>query len=120
MPIRLSEPGVSDDGLPFRPVADGLRVTLRVTPKASANRIAGMAVDAEGAPALKVGVTAPPDKGKANTAVVRLLAKEWGLPKSDMEIILGETSRSKSLLIRGDGMVLMQRLRQWCLEKGHE
>jgi len=116
----LPDAASSEDGLPFRAVADGLRVTLRVTPKAAANRIGGLAVDAEGAPALKVGVTAPPDKGKANAAVVRLLAKEWGLAKSDLEIIQGEASRSKSLLIRGDGMVLMQRLRQWCLDKGHK
>jgi uncharacterized protein (TIGR00251 family) len=108
------------DGLPFRIIADGLRVQVRVAPKAGANRIGGLAADADGAVQLKVSVTAPPDKGKANAAVLRLLAKEWGLAKSDIEVTQGQTSRTKTLLIRGDGMGLMRSLTDWCRDKGIE
>tara|TARA_R110002072_G_scaffold246891_1_gene406146 strand:- start:366 stop:659 length:294 start_codon:yes stop_codon:yes gene_type:complete len=95
-------------------------VALKVTPKASAGRLAGLAADAEGGLAVKVAVTAPADKGKANQAVVRLLAKEWGCAKSDLEIVQGASARAKTLLIRGDGPLLMRRLTDWCRDKGLE
>lgn len=91
---------------------------LKVTPKAAANRVTGLAADAEGGQVLKVSVTAPADKGKANAAVVKLLAKEWGIAKSDLEILQGAASRTKTLLIRGDGAALMRRLTGWCQTKG--
>jgi|TARA_R110000782_G_C14741685_1_gene406256 hypothetical protein len=99
-------------------VAEGLRVALKVTPKAAANRLTGLAADAEGGLVLKVSVTAPADKGKANAAVVKLLAKEWGVAKSDIEVTQGAASRTKTLLIRGDGTELMRRLTDWCQDKG--
>lgn len=71
-------------------------VSLRVQPKASANKILG-----EHAGALKVSVTAAPEKGKANAAVVTLLSKELGIPKSSIEIVRGETTRIKTLRIHG-------------------
>lgn len=93
-------------------------MALKVTPKAAANRLIGLAADAEGGQVLKVSVTAPADKGKANAAVVKLLAKEWGIAKSDLEILQGTASRTKTLLIRGDGTALMRRLTGWCQSKG--
>tara|TARA_R110000772_G_scaffold73216_11_gene160110 strand:+ start:11486 stop:11779 length:294 start_codon:yes stop_codon:yes gene_type:complete len=93
-------------------------VGLKVTPKAAANRLTGLAADAEGGRVFKVSVTAPADKGKANAAVIKLLAKEWGLAKSDLEILQGTASRTKTLLIRGEGTILMRRLTDWCQSKG--
>ncbi len=93
-------------------------MALKVTPKAAANRLTGLAADADGGLVLKVSVTAPADKGKANAAVVKLLAKEWGVAKSDMEVTQGAASRTKTLLIRGDGTELMRRLTDWCKDKG--
>ncbi|MEQ8505556.1 MAG: DUF167 domain-containing protein [Rhodospirillales bacterium] len=90
---------------------------LRVTPKARSQGIGGLAEAADGGIFLKVAVTAPADKGRANAAVVRLLAKEWGLAKSDLEIIQGAVSRTKTLLIRGDGAVLMRSLNGWFEDK---
>jgi len=110
--------GASGAAPPFRATAEGLRVSLKVTPKAAADRVAGVAADAEGGRVLKVTVTAPPDKGKANAAVVRLLAKEWGLAKSDLAIVQGTAARNKTLLIRGDGTALMRALDDWCRRKG--
>jgi uncharacterized protein (TIGR00251 family) len=50
---------------------------------------------------LKVEVSQAPEKGKANKAVVELLAKGLGLKKSQIELLSGESSRQKRLLIRG-------------------
>ncbi|SEM23169.1 hypothetical protein SAMN05443999_11628 [Roseovarius azorensis] len=67
----------------------GTRIALRVTPRASRNRIV-----AEG-DTLRVYVTTPPEDGKANAAVLKLLAKALGLPKSRLTLIHGQTSRDK-------------------------
>ena len=63
---------------PFKPVADGVRVAVRLTPKASRNAIAGIADAGQGEAVLKVMVTSVPEAGKANEALIKLLAKEWG------------------------------------------
>lgn len=80
----------------IRESGEGLIVSVRVQPKASANKILG-----EHAGALKVSVTAAPEKGKANAAVIALLSKELRVPKSWIEITRGETTRIKTLRIRG-------------------
>jgi uncharacterized protein len=85
-----------------------IRLEIKVTPKASADRIQGWAEDEEGARVLKVVVTAVPEDGKANKAVIALLAKRLKLPKSALTIASGETSRRKTLLIDGDPGLLAQ------------
>ena len=72
---------------------------VRLTPKAARNGLAGLVVDAAGSTSLKVMVTAAPEKGKANAALVKLLSKQWRLPRSAFKIISGETDRNKTLLI---------------------
>ncbi len=89
----------STDLTPFRAVADGLEVAIRLQPKASANRIDGL--DA-GRGRLRVRVTAAPEKGKANAALVRLLAKRLGLPRTGLELVAGGKDRDKTVLIRHD------------------
>mgnify|MGYP000427444852 CR=1 FL=1 len=51
--------------------------------------------EADGGAALKVAVTAAPEGGKANAAVIKLLAKALGVPKSRLTLIQGATSRDK-------------------------
>ncbi len=51
--------------------------------------------------ALKVAVSAPPEDGKANAALVEALRKALGLKRSQVELIAGQTSRDKRFLIRG-------------------
>ena len=75
---------------------EGLTFSVRVQPKASKDRILR-----EHGGALKVSVTAAPEKGKANAAVIVLLSEKLGVPKSSIEIIRGETSRLKTVRIRG-------------------
>jgi uncharacterized protein YggU (UPF0235/DUF167 family) len=55
---------------------------------------------------LRVRVSAVPDKGRANAAVVALLAKALGVPKSAVSVASGETSRLKTLDVAGDGAAL--------------
>lgn len=70
-------------------VKPGATIEVRVTPKTSRERI-----DASADP-IRVYVTAPPEDGKANKAVQKLLAKALGVPKSRLELIRGQTSRDK-------------------------
>lgn len=72
-------------------------IAVRVQPNASRDAVEGFGPDAAGAPVLKVRVTAVPDRGKANKAVIKLLAAATGLPKSAISIIAGDKSRSKTV-----------------------
>ncbi|MGH7545961.1 MAG: DUF167 domain-containing protein [Gemmatimonadota bacterium] len=78
--------------------ADGDSVTfaIHVQPRASRAGIAGLHGDA-----LKVRVTAPPEGGRANDEVVRVLADALGVPRSAVEILAGHTSRRKRVRVRG-------------------
>ena len=66
----------------------------------------GVELRDDGTAVLRVRVSAVPDKGKANAAVVALLAKALGVPKSAVSVVSGETSRMKTLAIVGDGETL--------------
>jgi uncharacterized protein (TIGR00251 family) len=90
----------------FKSVAAGLAVALRVTPNAARERIEGIAVDADGNSYLKVCVTVRPENGKANAAVVKLIAKALHLPKAALSIARGAQARRKTLLISGDAREL--------------
>lgn len=89
---------------PVRTLEDGIAISVRVTPKSAHARIDGIGMDAEGRAHLRLRVTEAPEKGKANEAVARLLAKALGVPKSAVEIASGETGRVKVVTIRGTGL----------------
>jgi hypothetical protein len=74
---------------------EGLVLSVRVQPKASKNSIAGVYGET-----LKITLTAPPVDGAANKACIAFLAKKLGLAKSAIEILSGQASRNKRLLIR--------------------
>ena len=61
---------------------------------------------------LKLRVRAPAEKGKANAALLKLIAKTWRLPVRDLELISGQRDRRKVLLIKGDTEALMATLRE--------
>jgi len=85
-------------------------VTVRLTPKASSDRILGTVVDDAGRPAVKVAVSAPPEDGKANAALLKLLAKACGVPRSALSLVSGQTHRTKLVQIAGDPAELTRRL----------
>lgn len=73
-------------------------LSVRVTPKASADRIKAE-VQPDGTLLLRVYVTTVPENGKANEAVIKLLSKAMKLPKSAFVITHGETSKDKIIKI---------------------
>lgn len=99
--------------MPFRASPDGVRVRLKVTPKAKRAGIGGLLEEPDGGKALKVSVTAAPEDGKANEAVIALLAKEWGVAKSAISVVSGATDRRKLMEIRGPSQELLARLQSW-------
>ncbi|MGH7002955.1 MAG: DUF167 domain-containing protein [Alphaproteobacteria bacterium] len=100
---------------PLVPVPDGLKIFVRLQPRARRAAIEGVVTEADGRTALRVAVTAPPEDGKANAALVALLGKKWKLPKSAFTIVGGAADRRKTLLLRGDSASLLAALRA-CLE----
>ena len=80
-------------------VPGGTVFHVRVSPGAARDKVIG-----EYGGSLKVSITAPPEKGKANAAMLKLLAKEMGLGKNELDIVSGETARDKRVLLRGRSM----------------
>ena len=78
-------------------MSEAVTISVRVTPRASRDVVEG--VDEAGE--LRVRVTAAPADGAANKAVVRLVAKAAGVPRSAVEIVVGATSRHKRLRLEG-------------------
>lgn len=77
------------------------RLTVRVQPKASADRIEDWAQDDAGRKFLKVRVRAVPEDGKANSAVQKLVATWLGVPRSAVRVVTGSKTRLKGLEIDG-------------------
>ena len=98
---------------PVRLRPDGLTIALRVTPRSARERIEGIEIRADGEPRLRVRVRAVPDQGKANKAVIALLAKAWAVPQSAFSIVSGETARDKILFIEGAGETLAATIGSW-------
>jgi uncharacterized protein (TIGR00251 family) len=91
----------------------GLTLALRVQPGAGRDAILGTVADAAGALALRVKVAAPAEDGRANAAVLALLAKALGLPKSALTLVKGERDRSKVVAIAGDPGAMQPRVAAW-------
>jgi uncharacterized protein (TIGR00251 family) len=76
--------------------ADGVIIRVRAQPGARRNGVTGVR---EGE--LCVAVTAPPDRGRANDAIVKALAETLKVPRSRVKILSGETNRHKRLMVEG-------------------
>ena len=76
--------------------AEGAALAVRVQPKAKKNAVLG-----ERAGALRVSVTAPPEDGRANDAVIALLRERFKLQRSQLALLSGQTNRNKVILVRG-------------------
>jgi uncharacterized protein (TIGR00251 family) len=95
---------------PLTCTRDGLRVAVRLSPRAKSDRLIGLAATAAGECTLKAAVTAPALDGRANEALLRLLARAWELPLRDLWIVAGLTSRNKTVRVAGDPHRLRARL----------
>lgn len=94
---------------------EGLRIRVRLTPSGRRDGFDGVMNDADGNPILKASVTKAPEDGKANQALIKMLAKEWKVAKSLVDVIQGPTSRNKVVLIKGDAQALNQQIGDWAL-----
>lgn len=91
--------------------AEGVRIAVRLTPGAARDEVGGIAADAAGHEHLAVRVTAPPEKGRANDALRRLLARRWRVATSALTVIGGATARTKVLVVDGDPETLSTLIR---------
>ena len=97
---------------PLERTGGRLRLAVRLQPGAGRNEAGGVELDAAGRAFLRVRVTEPPEGGKANRALIRLLAKAWRLPASSIEVAAGAKDRRKTLEIAG-GEDVARRIEQW-------
>lgn len=94
---------------PWRVTADGIVLTVRLTPRGGRDRLEGVA-EIEGRPLLRARVAAAPVDGAANEALIRLLAKALGVPPSGVAVTSGATARIKQVSVSGDPEALRTRL----------
>lgn len=88
-------------------MSSGVTIELRAQPRARR-----VALDCVGG-LLKASVTAPAEGGKANGAIIELLAREWRFPKSAFEVTRGVTARDKVVSITGEPARLVERIVEW-------
>ena len=84
----------------------GIRLALRLTPHGGRDAIEGWMQGDDGGSPLKARVAAAPEWGKANAALIALLAKKLAIAKARISIVSGETARMKAVQIAGDGVAL--------------
>ncbi len=94
---------------PWTPLAGGLAVAVRVTPRGGRDAIQGIGHDADDRPHLKLRVAAAPVDGDANGAVEKLLATWFGVARSAVAVTSGATQRLKRVQIDGDPVQLARR-----------
>ena len=100
----------ADQALPWTLTEGGLRVLVRLTPRAGRDGLDGIETLSDGRGALKARVRAVPQKGRANEALARLLADQLGLPAASIIIAAGATSRLKAVLLAGESQTLAKAL----------
>lgn len=91
---------------------NGVTLHVRLTPRGGRDALEGLEILADGQGVLKARVRAVPEDGKANDALIALLAKTLKIPASHLRIASGATSRHKTLALEGDARVLAEKLDQ--------
>lgn len=91
-------------------VPGGIKLFVRLSPKAKREGIEGIYTDPDGAEHLKIAVSAPPVDGKANEALIKWLAKYLHIAKSAVTLTAGTTDRTKTLFIQGNPEELTKKL----------
>lgn len=94
----------------FKTTEKGVLLFIHLTPNAAKDEFLGI-IEFHGKTCLKAKIRAVPEKGKANSALCKFIAKSLGLPKSRLEVISGHTSRLKTILVCGDGNKIKGKLK---------
>ncbi len=104
---------------PVTAARGALRVAIKLKPGASISRVEGVTHDAAGDCYLNVKVRAAPEKGKANAALITLLARAWRLPRRRLRISAGATHRRKTVRIEDADDQLLSQLTEWMASHDH-
>lgn len=107
-----------DGPFPWAKRPEGLVLFVRLTPRSARDGVDGIGLLSDGTPVLKARVRAVPEKGLANEALVKLLAKTAGLPTSRAKLLAGDTARRKSVLLEGDPDALVHMMTGLFAAKG--
>lgn len=94
----------------FSVTAEGLRLAVRLTPRGGRDALDGVEALSDGREVLKVRVRAAPTEGEANAALVALLARLFGVPRSRVALVAGASARLKTVAVNGDSEALRARL----------
>jgi uncharacterized protein len=81
---------------PLERTADGIRLRLRIQPRASKTEVSGLHGDS-----LRIRLAAPPVDGAANEELVRFLSELLGVPRRAVEVTAGQASRQKTVCVTG-------------------
>ena len=97
----------------YREEKQGVSLFVRLTPKSSKDAIEAVVSDAEGRKYLLARVRAVPEKGLANKALEKLVAKTYAVPVSQVEVVSGSTSRLKQVLLSCNLNEIREKLEQF-------
>ena len=97
----------------YRVVGGGIVLSVRLTPRAGRDEIAGVASLADGREHLMARVRAVPERGAANKALAELLARALNVPKSAVSLVSGSTARLKQVRIAGAPAELVEVVKSW-------
>lgn len=90
-----------------------MKLAVKATPNAKKNEILGWENDALAGRVLKVKIAAPPVEGKANKAIIAFLAEQFGISKSKVTLLKGETGRIKRFEVEGDETQWRELMDSW-------
>ncbi|AEI37357.1 MAG: DUF167 domain-containing protein [Zymomonas mobilis subsp. pomaceae] len=99
---------MNTDALPYTPVADGIRIALRVTARASKTGFTQLDKDSSGRGLFRIRVAAPPVEGASNKNLMAYLSKQFSVSKTAVSIDSGEHSKIKIIHITGNAPELSQ------------
>lgn len=89
----------------FKETKDGILISFKISPNASKNEI--IKTD----DGIKIKITAQPIDNKANKALVEFLSKHFKIPKTSIEIVKGNTSKDKTLLIKTNDIEKIEQIK---------
>lgn len=99
---------------PWRETKAGIALDIRLTPRGGRDALDGVETLADGRVVLKARVRAAPTEGEANSALLRLLAGELRLPRSQLSIAGGATARLKTVILQGEAEAVAAALKACC------